>query len=859
MSFLPSISAGNLRKRLPASFKFDNDLTWTRPSQWLDLGTSTYDGTTPEKIIGLVAVFPNDVAPANNYVAFHLDTTDDSNFLVDWGDGNPAETTHESDFSSGVDGYSGSSHGSVSRVATHNGKSDVLLYQSSGGRDGIKNTSVDLLTGNAYTLTFDYYADSSFSGVWGVEQSFPTGGRLSIASNFPTIVTGAWTSVSLTIPATRPSTSSIERLEIRPQADSNSVYANTQTGDQIGFKNIKVVLDNSGSAEYVRQDSDQHHVYDYDSITSDTSTAKATPYRGYKQAKFEVTLTGSAKFSNISFDVNGPFVTHTHYAIRQGPNILDLFVSTSNAVDLNINNNKNMRLVEQLEVRNTSSNRLNNPQRLYSGCRSLQSIPFVPWIRNDTSRDYLYAFQQCNRLKFLPDEFASQDKFWFKNMSRLQSCFQQCQQLEYLPEGLFGDSEQTNLGSCYNAFYLCYKLRYIPYLGIPTGTGQNVQLRNIFHSAISLTNIPKGFTFQTVEGNGLNGVFHECRSIKDFSAIFDGTTDAFANINRTTVQMQSLFRGFSQLTEFPYVGNFNKCDNATQVFYNCRDVIRFNSLYTHLDFTNAKDMASCFQNMECLEELPEIKVRSLTDQSSTNQTFAQMRRLTSIKVTGMIAGASDGEYYRMFINCHSLNCIDGIDFSFATETSDYYQMFNQTRNINAIKFPGTFRAGYASPRINVAVANHSDISGEYHITEAGTGYAQASGNGELTVAESGGNYTWTLKDSSDDTPTETSTAASNTQYTPWAADWSGATNAVTFTEVKTGFKYTVTGGSGDGLRYSPIKRTQMLEIFNQLADVSYSATIDIRNNSYTADLTSDDIAIATNKGWTVINNEGTFT
>ena len=51
----------------------------------------------------------------------------------------------------------------------------------------------------------------------------------------------------------------------------------------------------------------------------------------------------------------------------------------------------------------------------------------------------------------------------------------------------------------------------------------------------------------------------------------------------------------------------------------------------------------------------------------------------------------------------------------------------------------------------------------------------------------------------------------------------------------------------------------MLEIFNQLADVSYSATIDIRNNSYTADLTSDDIAIATNKGWTVINNEGTFT
>ena len=234
MSFLANISPGNVRGKLPTTNKYTNDLTWTRPTQWIDLNVPT---GVPEKIIGLSAVIPEDIG--HNFVALHIDTNDSSHILVNWGDGNPAETEHESDFSSDVNGYANSSHGSVSRVATHNGKSDVLLYQSSGGRDGIKNVNVDLLTGNAYTLTFDYYADSSFSGVWGVEQSFPgSDGRLSIASNFPTIVTGAWTSVSLTIPATRPSTSSIERLEIRPQADANSVYGNGQTGDQIGFKNI---------------------------------------------------------------------------------------------------------------------------------------------------------------------------------------------------------------------------------------------------------------------------------------------------------------------------------------------------------------------------------------------------------------------------------------------------------------------------------------------------------------------------------------------------------------------------------------------------------------------------------------------
>ena len=236
-------------------------------------------------------------------------------------------------------------------------------------------------------------------------------------------------------------------------------------------------------------------------------------------------------------------------------------------------------------------------------------------------------------------------------------------------------------------------------------------------------------------------------------------------------------------------------------------------------------------------------------------TFHNNFNLRKVKITGMIAGPANGEYNRCFYNNRALAVIDGVDFSFATETSDYYQMFHVARDITAIRFPGTFRAGYASPRINVAVANHSDISGEYHITEAGTGYAQASGNGELTVAESGGNYTWTLKDSNDNTPTETSTAASNTQYTPWAADWSGATNAVTFTEVETGFKYTVSGGSGDGLRYNPIPRVNLLEIFNQLVTISHSATIDIRNNPATAALTADDIAIATNKGWTVCTDE----
>ena len=70
-------------------YVYDNDLTWDRPTEWLDLGIISAYGTdtVPEKIKGLVAVYPNDVAPAHNYVAFHLDTNDDSSYTVNWGDG----------------------------------------------------------------------------------------------------------------------------------------------------------------------------------------------------------------------------------------------------------------------------------------------------------------------------------------------------------------------------------------------------------------------------------------------------------------------------------------------------------------------------------------------------------------------------------------------------------------------------------------------------------------------------------------------------------------------------------------------------------------------------------------------------
>ena len=630
--------------------------------------------------------------------------------------------------------------------------------------------------------------------------------------------------------------------------DSNYVAFHLDTSDGSSYS----VNWGDGNTETLASNATHYHVYNYDDITSDTSTMKSTTFRGYRQAKFEVTLQGSATFSQIDFDVDGPYVTISSSSLqnRRSSSILDLFVSSSACTNIKLQEGRNLHIIEQIEVRNTSSNRLTEPRYLYQSAKRLQSIPFAPYLSNSGTLNYSRSFYYCRALKYLHDSFADPDRYWFKNPSSLSQTFENCNNLQYLPEGLFGSrgSELSNCSSFYGMFYDCLKLKLVPYMGMRTGSGTDTELGRTFYRCHELMEIPKGFSAQRLDNNGLIYTFYQCRNVKDWSAVFDGTSDWLSTINNSNISLSNTFEECDQFVVFPYIGQFTNCSNINSVWRIMNSLRSFDSSYTYLDFTGSASLRSLFASSRRLERLPEIKVRSLTDNYGLHSAFRNNESLISVKFTGMISYTGETRYQLMFQNCHSLYLIDGLDFSFAASSNDYQNMFALARDISTIKFPGTFRAGYASPRINVTVANHTDISGEYHINAAGTGYAQDGGNGVLTVAESGGNYTWTIKDSSDNTPTENSIAASNTQHTPWAADWSGATNAVTFTEVETGFKYTIANG---GLRYCPIKRPQMLEIFNQLVTISHSATLDIRNNPYTADLTDDDKAIATNKGWTL--------
>lgn len=502
-----------------------------------------------------------------------------------------------------------------------------------------------------------------------------------------------------------------------------------------------------GTVETLTTDTTHYHEYDYDTLTGSSSTVEPTPWNGYRQVKFEITPVGDAKFSSIDFNKNGPYVTYTDINSRSSTQILDFFVSTSNAAYIRLADNIYMPLLEQLEVRNTVSNGCTTPNVIYRGAKRLRSIPFVPYISSTSARSYLFAFYSCHALTALPDDFADPERYWFKNPSNLQYSFFRCYSLRYLPEGIFGDENTVWTNPTHNGmFYDARNLKRIPFL---PETSSLVDMRNMFFNCLDLKALPRNFTGRKVNGNGFNSTFVGCRECYDFSGLDLDNLDVSTNV--------SMYRGFynlDSLKTFPYIGQFTKATTVRSIFVGATQLERFSADYTHLDFTNSTSMRETFQSLESLQELPEIRITNLSHSSDGfYQCFYGDVSLRRVKFTGM-TGNTSGEYYRMFYINYSLIYIEGVDFSFANDSGDMTQTFYLARNISFIKFPG------------------------------------------------------------------------------------GATD-------ETGFRYST------DLRYSPLNRDALLEIFNHLCTITHSATLDIRNNSYTSTLTDEDKAIATNKGWTL--------
>jgi len=161
-----------------------------------------------------------------------------------------------------------------------------------------------------------------------------------------------------------------------------------------------------------------------------------------------------------------------------------------------------------------------------------------------------------------------------------------------------------------------------------------------------------------------------------------------------------------------------------------------------------------------------------------------------------------------FNSCYYLKELPPIHVSALSGVSSLYATFQNCYQLKEITFIGM-------------TAGPSD--GEYFRCFQGCYVLQKISGIDFSYANDGGDYSNTFS------------ACRNLAYIDFPG---GPTD-------ETGFKYSVV------LSYTRLDRDAILNIFNHLCTITHSATIDLRNNSHTADLTAADKLIATNKGWTI--------
>ncbi len=249
-----------------------------------------------------------------------------------------------------------------------------------------------------------------------------------------------------------------------------------------------------GTVENLAQNTNHFHVYSYDDLPA------SSEFRGYRQVVLSAYPTDSNnKFSAVVTDLDGPFEPgFTSESTRNGSNILDMEISSGNATNYNIGgNSRPHKMCERVALYNTPNNRLTTGQTgIYSGMSSLQEIVNVPYMHVDTTESHQEVFRMCHKLRYLPDDFADPDRYWFWNSTSFYLAFDSCFKLEYLPEGIFTkqgtQAELANVQDYRYMFRYCYYLCYIPELPCRT-SGSHIHVFSMFQDCQYLKALPKNF------------------------------------------------------------------------------------------------------------------------------------------------------------------------------------------------------------------------------------------------------------------------------------------------------------------------------------------------------------------------------
>ena len=207
-----------------------------------------------------------------------------------------------------------------------------------------------------------------------------------------------------------------------------------------------------------------------------------------------------------------------------------------------------------LELNPNTSN-VTNMEELFSGCRSLKSIPAMN-TQNVTNMQLM--FFQCEKLSSVPALDTS-------NVINMNQMFNNCKSLSSVPA--LNTSNVTNMGLMFAG---CESLTTVPLLN----TSNVTEMGGMFSGCHSLVEIP---TLDTSKGKFLDAMFAGCSSLKQIPLL---NTKSCTNIN-------GMFEGCTSLETVPILDASNVGD-ISKIFKDCPSLVMLGGLKNlGMDYSSA--------------------------------------------------------------------------------------------------------------------------------------------------------------------------------------------------------------------------------------------------------------------------------
>lgn len=361
-------------------------------------------------------------------------------------------------------------------------------------------------------------------------------------------------------------------------------------------------------------------------------------------------------------------------------------------------------------------------------------------------------------------------------------------------------NRNTSDWNCNNAFKDCVNLEKVGTIGGGLEGGWISHGSSMFENCISLKVAPKLYITGIV-----GSMFKGCTKLKDASNVQISTSYG--------TQTPQMFEDCINLEASPSV----ICTTCNQMFKGCtklKDISKFRVYFDKLTYSN-HSLSETFMNCKSLETLPPIDSTSsynyigrAVNYLSTFEGCTNFNPTTTFNINVSSSSTKNYKLSRMFYNCTSLTqpVVKAITNNKGTAHKADYMYYN----CKALKTASSIR-----------FTNFTDISYMYYSCTSLTSIPKMDcGNIE--------------------------------KCSSFAASCSALTTLGGFTNL--GQKANLTGTDWM-FRYSPaLTRDSILNIFNNLYDrasAGYSVLTFHINSTPLALLSEDDIAIATNKGWTI--------